>query len=126
MYYTDNNKLHGYIVNKTNTGTRHTTIWSISCPLAGRAGTSKDLGGGKTNTSKLVAKMTGFRQSFSNWNGKKTAAELCDDLSITVSGDTYNDWYLPSQQELIELFKVKSMLAGSQCRNASQQLLEFQ
>jgi hypothetical protein len=111
VYYTDNNKLHGYIVNKTNTGSP-TQPFGPSAALSWAAGTSKDLGGGKTNTSKLVAKMTSFRQSFSNWNGKKTAAEHCDDLSITVSGDTYNDWYLPSQQELIELFKVKSMLSA--------------
>jgi hypothetical protein len=111
VYYTDNNKLHGYIVNKTNTATP-TQQFGPSAALAWAAGTSKDLGAGKTNTSKLVAKMVSFRQSFSNWNTKKTAAELCDDLSVTVSGDTYDDWFLPSQQELVELFKVKSMLAG--------------
>lgn len=28
------------------------------------------------------------------------AALVCDSYSITVSGDTYNDWYLPSHSEL--------------------------
>ncbi|QEC42008.1 IPT/TIG domain-containing protein [Pseudobacter ginsenosidimutans] len=109
VYYTDNNKLHGYIVNKSNTGTP-TQQFGPSAAIAYAAGTSKDLGAGKTNTSKLVAKMISFRQNFSNWNGKKTAAELCDELSVTVNGDVYDDWFLPSQQELIEMFRVKSML----------------
>ncbi|WP_127133212.1 IPT/TIG domain-containing protein [Pseudoflavitalea rhizosphaerae] len=110
VYYTDNNKLHGYIVNKSNTGTP-TQQFGPSAAIAYAAGTSKDLGAGKTNTSKLVAKMISFRQNFSNWNNKKTAAELCDELSVTENGDVYDDWFLPSRQELIEMFKVKSMLA---------------
>lgn len=111
VYYTDNNKLHGYIVNKSNTGTP-TQQFGPSAAIAYAAGTSKDLGAGKANTTKLVAKMISFRQNYSNWNAKKTAAELCDELSVTVNGDTYNDWFLPSQQELIELFKVKATLAA--------------
>lgn len=111
VYYTDNNKLHGFIVNKSNTGTP-AQQFGPSAAISYAAGTSKDLGSGKTNTSKLVAKMISFRQNFSNWNSKKTAAELCDELSVTVNDDTYNDWFLPSRQELIELFKVKSTLAA--------------
>lgn len=109
VYYTEANKLHGYIVNMANTGTAQEQF-GPSVALSLSAGTSKDLGSGKNNTNKLVAKMVSFRQSFSNWNNKKTAAELCDELSVTVNGDTYTDWFLPSQQELIELFKAKDML----------------
>lgn len=109
VYYTDNSRLHGYIVSKTNIGTP-TQQFGPAAALSYAAGTSKDLGSGKTNTTKLVNKMISFRQNFSNWNAKKTAAELCDELSVTTNGDIYADWYLPSQQELIELFKVKAML----------------
>lgn len=109
VYYTESSKLHGYIVNKANTGTA-LEQFGPGVALSGAAGTSKDLGAGKSNTSKLQAKMVAFRQNFSNWNNKKAAFELCDELSVTVNGDTYTDWFLPSQQELIELFKAKDML----------------
>lgn len=111
VYYTDNSKLHGFIANKTNTGSPTEPFGpAVAQNLAG--GTSKDLGAGKTNTSKLVTKMVGWRGSFANWANKKAAFELCDELSVTVDGDTYTDWFLPSQQELVELFKAQSVLAA--------------
>lgn len=110
VYYADNTKLHGYIANKTNSG-GPTEPFGPAVALSLAGGTSKDLGAGKTNTNKLVTKMVGWRGSFSTWANRKAAFELCDELSVTVNGDVYSDWFLPSRQELIELFKVKDMLA---------------
>ena len=40
-----------------------------------------------------------------------TPADLCDELSVEQNGVTYNDWFLPSLKELVELFKVKASVA---------------
>ncbi|MBX2920546.1 MAG: hypothetical protein KF746_00040 [Chitinophagaceae bacterium] len=109
VYYTESNKVHGFIVSKTNTGTPEEQF-GPAVALSGAAGTGKSLGSGKVNTAKLIDKMNAFRQNNSSWNTKKSAAEMCNELSITAGDDTYTDWFLPSQEELIEIFKVKNML----------------
>ena len=49
---------------------------------------------GYTNTIDIIAvESTGGTVSW-------YAAQMCDDYSVTVSGVTYNDWYLPSHNEL--------------------------
>ena len=41
------------------------------------------------------------------------AAKLCSDLSITGDdGTVYNDWYLPSKNELIKLFENRTAIGG--------------
>ena len=109
VYYTENNKVHGFIVSKTNTGTP-VEQFGPAVAQSGAAGTDKSLGSGKLNTSKLINQINTFRQGNSSWNNKKSAAEMCNELSLTVGGDIYKDWFLPSQEELIEIFKVKNML----------------
>lgn len=109
VYYVEANKVHGFIVHKENIASP-TQPFGPGLALSGAAGTSKSIGSGKSNTEKLMAKLAAFRQSNSAWNNKKAAFELCDELSVTVDGDTYSDWFLPSQEELIEIFKVKDML----------------
>jgi hypothetical protein len=109
VYYTESNKVHGFIVSKTNTGTPEEQF-GPAVALSGAAGTSKSLGSGKVNTAKLIDKINTFRQNNSSWNTKKSAAEMCNNLSITAGDGTYTDWFLPSQEELIEIFKVKNML----------------
>lgn len=109
VYYTEASKLHGYIVNKTNTGTP-VQQFGPGLALSGAAGTSKAIGSGKSNTSKLQNKLAAFRSGNASWNNKKAAFELCDELNVTVNGDVYSDWFLPSQEELIEIFKAKDML----------------
>ena len=62
--------------------------------IAGRS----SLGSGRENTKDIV----------SGCNTAETAAKLC---SILVQ-DGYNDWYLPSKDELIKLFSQKKVLGG--------------
>ncbi len=109
VYYVEPNKIHGYIVHRENVGTP-TQPFGPGLALSGAAGTAKTLGSGKANTTKLMAKLAAFRQNNDSWNAKKAAFELCDQLNVTVNNETYSDWFLPSQEELIELFKVKDML----------------
>ncbi len=53
-------------------------------------GTSTDYGTGQANTNAMKAQ-TGY-------NGG--AAKVCDDYTIIVGGVTYEDWFLPSKDEL--------------------------
>lgn len=111
VYYTEPGKLHGFIAGKTNVGSP-VEQFGPGVALSGAAGTSKALGSGKSNSTKLLGKLASFRQSNGSWNNKKAAVEWCDEWTVTDGADTYTDWYLPSQEELIELFKVKTMMAN--------------
>lgn len=50
-------------------------------------------------------------QKADNPNGK-FAAKLCADYSVTVDGQTYDDWYLPSKYELNLLFQKHEKVGG--------------
>ncbi|MEA5029130.1 MAG: caspase family protein [Sphaerochaeta associata] len=60
-------------------------------------GTATTIGSGKSNTEKIVAKF-GNAEPMSN----KTdyAAKVCADLVVTKNGVVYDDWFLPSKDEL--------------------------
>jgi hypothetical protein len=110
VFWTDVAKLHGLIVSKTNVGTP-VEQFGPGVALSGAAGTSKAMQTGMANTAKLLTKMAAFRSGSASWNNKKTAAELCDELVVTEGSDSYGDWFLPSQEELITLFKAKALMA---------------
>jgi hypothetical protein len=59
----------------------------------GGISTSGGVGGGKTNTI-LIISVQGFG------DGNNYAARLCNEYSVTSGGVTYEDWYLPSIDEL--------------------------
>lgn len=73
--------------------------------------TGTAIGTGKTNTQLLVNAMGAETYSSSSGSTKTAnyAAKLCDDLTYSVNGVTYNDWFLPSKDELnlmyTELYK---------------------
>lgn len=105
VYYTSDNGTHGLIVKRTNTGSM-TQQWG---PTSLHGGTKKDLYAGRENTRLCVAKMADFHQQFATWPADKlSAAELCAAEKETVDGVVYDDWFLPSQQELVELFQARA------------------
>lgn len=107
VYYVSDGGIHGLIVKKSDVGTS-TQQWG---PTAEHGGTKKDIYSGKENTRLCVKRMVDFHKQFENWPlEKKSAAELCDLAVEVVDGVTYEDWFLPSHQELIELFKVKALV----------------
>lgn len=112
VYWVDANKAHGYIAAKVNVGTSQEQ-WGPERDVSDATGTSKALGSGQVNTQKAVAKMIAMRtqHGWPEWANVKIAAELCDEFTFTENGLTYSDWFLPSHDELIELFKVKAMMA---------------
>jgi hypothetical protein len=62
------------------------------------SGTSTALGTGKANTDAII----------NSCGEAGIAARLCADLDI----DGYNDWYLPSTDELIKLFQNRGSIGG--------------
>lgn len=75
------------------------------------ANTSFDIGKGKENTDKLMKQITDWRATGAGvWLTTKTVPEIVLDYSVTVNGNTYNDWFLPSLNELAEIFKIRSFL----------------
>jgi len=61
--------------------------------------TSNLLGTGQTNTSAILSLCT----------DTSTAASYCDKL---VTSDNYNDWYLPSKDELLKIYPNKVAAGG--------------
>lgn len=111
VFWVDAAKAHGYITNMTNVATGAEQFGPEVNP-GDAAGTSQSMGSGYTNTQNIVRKFNALQSAnnWPEWRGVKIAAQLCLDNSVTVDGLTYTDWFLPSREELIELFKVKSML----------------
>lgn len=108
VYYVSDGGIHGLIAKRTNTGTA-TEQWG---PTSEHGGTKKEIYTGKENTRLCVEAMKNFHQQFETWpSTKKSAAEQCDAETEVVDGITYDDWFLPSQEELVELFRQKKMLA---------------
>ena len=72
------------------------TVWSnVTDSLAGAHSTD-----GSTNTTAII-----------NQSGHTTsAAKVASDISRTISGVTYDDWYLPSRSELTTLFNIRETL----------------
>lgn len=103
-------EIHGLICNKANI-TASAVNYGPACNPP--AGTSAEIGKGKENSTKLLKQIIDWRGSGSGeWLTKKTVVELCDEFKITVSGLSYDDWFLPSVKELSELFKAGGTVAG--------------
>jgi len=59
-------------------------------------GTGTGIGTGENNTSRIVWR----------WGSGDYAAKLCSDLVVTKKGVTYDDWFLPSKEELNQIYHV--------------------
>ncbi len=74
-------------------------------------GTATTIGYGKSNTEKIVAKF-GNAEPY----GRKTdyAAKVCTDLVVVKNGVVYDDWFLPSKDELNLMYQnlKKNNLGG--------------
>jgi hypothetical protein len=97
IFYIDTTNLHGMIADDADLGAIR---WnSADFITVGAKATA--IGKGKRNTKKIVAAM-GTSVSY--------AALLCD--QSVKNG--YTDWYLPSRDELNELYKQRNVIGGFQ------------
>ncbi len=68
---------------------------------------SKDIGSGRSNTRLLVNAMGTEAYEINDTSSSTTdryAAKLCDDYIYENGGETYDDWFLPSLNELSEIY----------------------
>jgi hypothetical protein len=74
-------------------------------------GTEIAIGTGKSNTERIVAK---FGDVEPYEKRADYAAKLCADLVVTKDGVTYDDWFLPSKDELNLMYQnlKKNNLGG--------------
>jgi len=63
------------------------------------------IGAGLKNTAIIIANQGPV-------DGNAFAATVCNEYSVTVSGVTYGDWYLPSKHELNLLYLQKTVVGG--------------
>jgi hypothetical protein len=63
------------------------------------------VGAGKSNTAIIIS-----NQGYGD--GATYPARICNEYSVTVSGITYGDWYLPSRFELNLLYLQKTVVGG--------------
>ncbi len=85
---------HGLIVASSDQGTN--LIWG--CVGLNIAGTSASIGSGQTNTTTIV----------NNCSTNGIAAKICSDLIL----NGYDDWFLPSKEELNKLYLNKTTIGG--------------
>ena len=84
--------------------------WGPAVPAEFAAGSSDAIYSGKSNSAGLLTQVANTKDDYTY--SHKTPVELCDEFSCVQDGITYDDWFLPSSGELIELFKVKATLSS--------------
>lgn len=94
VFYLDETGQHGLVSAETDQSRK--ARWGCSTTLIG---TSNNVGCGEQNTKAIVAKC--YDAVF--------AAKICDDLVL----NGYNDWFLPSLEELILMKRLKTILGMS-------------
>ena len=87
-----------------NGGSDPQRTWGQNAPVnynetsvPGNGATATAIGWGYRNTLAIVAQ--------GNTNAATSAAALADSYTVTVSGVTYDDWYVPSKDELNQMCK---------------------
>jgi hypothetical protein len=91
IFYIDGTGQHGLIAATADQSTE--IQWYNGNFTTGATATA--IGTGLANTTAIIS---------SQINTGSYAAKLCADYSLTVDGFTYTDWYLPSKDELNQLY----------------------
>ena len=71
-------------------------------------GTSASIGQGQKNTKAMMGQ--------AGYTGG--AAKVCNDYSITVNEITYSDWFLPSKDELNQMYEHKAAINSAAAANS--------
>lgn len=110
VFYTSDNGVHGLVVPEHRIIIDGGETFNFGAAVPNNfAGTKDGVYQGKVNTEILVDQYNNTKDSYAY--GHVTPAVACDQLEITVDGIKYDDYFLPSAAELIELHKA---MAGVQ------------
>jgi formylglycine-generating enzyme required for sulfatase activity len=93
IFYIDGTGQHGLISAPTD---QATALWGCNNNFIG--GTSTDIGTGDANTATIV----------SGCSESGIAASICKNLVL----NGYDDWFLPSKDELVQLYIQKNVIGG--------------
>ena len=97
IFFVDASGQHGLIAAPQDAGSAGGTVWDYSNNTTSLGATSND--DGKTNTSKIVTAL-GQSQNY--------AARLC----TTYNGGGFNDWFLPSRNQLSQLYQQRNVVGS--------------
>lgn len=107
MFYLDGSG-GGLIAAASDQGTG--VLWDANRrDITGATGTA--IGTGKQNTTAIVT-------TVGDNGGIAYAAGVCNEYSVTVNGVTYDDWFLPSYNELEEMYKMRTTIGNFNTGNA--------
>lgn len=76
-------------------------------------GTAQPIGSGRYNTEKLVEYMDIVGKAYSNNSGEATYSEYAAKKCLDYSYGEYDDWFLPSRDELCEMYKALRCPGGT-------------
>ncbi|MBA7534930.1 hypothetical protein ES705_27180 [subsurface metagenome] len=99
--YTDGTG-HGLIAATEDQSDGIAWITGGDTPTTLNGNTSTDYGTGQANTNAMMNQI--------DYDGG--AAKVCNEYSITVGSVTYDDWFLPSRDELFKLYRNKVAIGG--------------
>jgi hypothetical protein len=94
IFYVDNTGVHGLI----SAATDQSAGAQWGCFLTSIPGTSTAIGAGQDNTMIII----------NGCSEAGIAARICDDLVL----NGYSDWFLPSQDELNQMYLQKNVIGG--------------
>jgi hypothetical protein len=80
------------------------SVTAVNNPTAPQTATAIAIGWGYRNTRAIILQ--------GNTDTATSAAALADSYAVTVSGVLIDDWYLPSKDELNELYLVQTTVGG--------------
>ena len=105
VFHVTDGGVHGFIVTNALSGNYNFG------PYKGAGTIKTGIGEGKTNTANYITFINNYRLG-NTWE-TKTAPEHCTELSKEVNGITYDDWFLPSKDELAAVFYARATISAA-------------
>lgn len=100
IFEVDGTGLHGKIASTADVG--NAIPWGCEgTPITSGNG-AESTTDGSANTAAIMA----------DCGVAGSAAELCDSYSVVDGGDTYDDWYLPAEDEMLTLYSERVAVGG--------------